>query len=878
MQMLQMRALVTYTPPVTRLALSRRCLLALLLTVAWSTSLVSLAHGATLPDGRAYELVTRYEEGGREVGLDGAEIGIGVPSVNGDAFDWESLSGCCGATTGSLELYQSDRGPDGWQTKAITPNPGEALGGGDLLEGILEEQVPVFWSPDLSSTIFLTPAAYSAGDHRPAKSRVNELYSAGPDGSLTWLSQGPSGSGDSVHSVTFDGATPNAKDVVFSTQEQLTPNAIGMETNEEQQYLYVRDVETGSTRLVNVNNSGSVLGLYGAVFGDGSAFNEGYLPVNRNGTTTNAISEDGSKIFFATPSEAGGNETAEAPSHLYMRDLSNETTTSLDDPSSSGSARYEGAAQNGSLAFFSSDEGLDGASSAKELYEFNATDEEIGSAAPMSAIPISSGEYVGISAVSNDGTRVFFIDDSVLAPNTNPVGRAAVEGEPNMYAYDTRTGQTTFIATVPLGDVSECNNVCATSEPGGLVYEPDIDRPVYPTPDGSVLTFETTGNITGKNHYPETVLTAATAEGHGEDERTLDVASTAGFHAGQAVEVGSGEDEQVEEIETIDSPTEMTLTWTQQFLSFKPHAAGEAVVQPTFQVYRYSTAENSLLCISCAPAGAVSSDATVGLSGGGSYAPQGETVPMSEDGSRIFFEASAPLLAGVQASSTGGLEPRNVYEWEHGKLSLISDGSASEFIFYGTTPSGNDTFFRTRAQMTSTETGGAETIYDARVGGGFPEPAPPVPCTAEDCRAPAAATEFSIPASATLKGPLPSTTEPSLTAPHLLVASITAAERDALARTGHITLEVTVTAPGKVAGQALAKLNGKMQRVARASVTLEHPGTAALKLSLSRAAMQALAKSGSLSLQLQISYSASGTVEQAKLKLTSDSHAAGARR
>ena len=38
-----------------------------------------LAYGASLPDNRAYELVTRYAEDGREVGLNGAEAGSRHP-------------------------------------------------------------------------------------------------------------------------------------------------------------------------------------------------------------------------------------------------------------------------------------------------------------------------------------------------------------------------------------------------------------------------------------------------------------------------------------------------------------------------------------------------------------------------------------------------------------------------------------------------------------------------------------------------------------------------------------------------------------------------------------------------------------------------------
>jgi hypothetical protein len=852
-------------------------LAAALLAVLCSLALAPGAGAATLPDGRAYELVTRYEEGGREVGINGAEAIYGFPSVNGEAFDWESEGNCCGATSGAAELYQSDRTPNGWQTKAVNPDPGEALGG-SILTGLIEEQWPLFWSPDLNNTIFETPASYAAGDERPRHTDTKDLYLEGPTGSLKWLSQGPSGAGTAPDTAIFEGATPNGEEAAFNSAEQLTPNATGLDTEYQQRYLYVRDTENETTRLVDVNNDGSLLGEHGAILGDGTGVTGGLYPIASNGSTTHAISADGSKIFFETPWEAVGAETGELPSHLYMRDLADETTTALDDPSFTGSARYEGASADGSLVFFSSDEGLDGASTAKELYEFNTTSRQIGLAPPMTAVPVSSGEYVGTSAVANDGSRVFFVDDSVLASNTNSVGRAAITGAPNMYVYDTGTGKITFITTLPLGDVSQCEPACATTDPGGLVGEPDVERLAYPTPDGSVFVFESSGDLTNQNQSAETTLTAATPLGHGEDETTITVASTAGFMAGQRISIGSGEKIETAEIETIESPTEMKLAWTQGFLRLQPHEAGETVAAPTLQVYRYSTSDSSLVCISCIPAGVIStSDALMGLGGGGSYAPDGETVPLSENGSRIFFESAYPLLPGVQAlPPSPSLRLGNVYEWESGALSLISNGTTAEFLLDGTTPSGNDVFMMTRAQLTSAETDGERVVYDARVGGGFPEQAAPAPCAAQDCRAPVPATEFSVPASATLRGLGRGPVAPGATTPTLRVAKISAAQRSELARTGRITLVVTAAA-GKIVGEALAKLHGRMQRVAHGSVTLAHAGTAALTLSLNRAAMSALAKSGSLALQLQISSSGAATVELAKLELASDKYATRAR-
>ena len=141
-------------------------LLALCACLVWGGA---AAVAATLPDGRAYELVTPLEK-------NGVEVGTGVPSIDGNAVDWQAPGGCCGATSAAQTLYQSSRTGSGWQTKALTPTPNRPL------VGVTEEQNPVFWTGDLSQTIFSTPASYAAGDERPSGSGDLDLYLQGPSG------------------------------------------------------------------------------------------------------------------------------------------------------------------------------------------------------------------------------------------------------------------------------------------------------------------------------------------------------------------------------------------------------------------------------------------------------------------------------------------------------------------------------------------------------------------------------------------------------------------------------------------------------------------------------------------------------------------------
>ena len=816
-----------------------------------------------LPDCRAYELVTRFEEGGREAGLDGLETGIGVPSAGGRAVDWEAVGACCQASSAALNLYQSTRRSDGWQTSALTPAPSRPL------VGLFEEQVPVFWSSDLSQTIFSTPASYAAGDERPGNSRADDLYLRSPSGTLTWLSQGQVGNATAPDSATFDGATPDASEVVFSSVEALTPDATRLATlDPPPQYLYVRDLATETTSLVDVYGEGAseqLIGPDGATLGNGGPLEEGGAqPPTFAGTTTNAISDDGSKIFFESPPAEAHGLPEGAAAHLYVRDLDDDQTTALDDPTSSGSARYEGAAADGSLAFFTSDEALDGAPSADELYEFDT--------ATKATIQISTGNsgseptdgIVGVSAISNDGSHVYFVDDSVLATNSGAHGRTAAKGQPNLYVYNTRTRATVFIATLAWLDVDDCNTTCGEGRPAVLVAEPDTDRPSVPTPDGSVLVFESSGDLTGENSSPASALTATARIG----ERTITVASTAGFLVGHTITIGTGAAEELDVVSAVEGATQLTLGDG----LVGEHAAEAAVAEPNFEVYRYSEAGSSLVCISCTPIGVTpTASATLGDSGGGSYAPPEHAVAMSEDGSRIFFDSPDPLVPkaaeSVEVPGLFGtsLEPPNVYEWEDGRVFLISDGSTAGSYLDGTTPSGEDVFFTTPSQLVPTQFGGGEDIYDARIGGGFPAPpASVVSCEGQECRTTTGPTAFlPIPASATVTG----AGNPSQADALFAVAAITAAQRARLARGGRVTLIVSSSSAGTITLIATARLHGRQQRVLHASVALAKAGRAALTLRLSTAARVVVAKSGSLALRLEASDTASSAVKIADLAL-----------
>jgi DNA-binding beta-propeller fold protein YncE len=161
--------------------------------------------------------------------------------------------------------------------------------------------------------------------------------------------------------------------------------------------------------------------------------------------------------------------------------------------------------------------------------------------------------------------------------------------------------------------------------------------------------------------------------------------------------------------------------------------AGRSAAAGIPEIYHWSTTEG-LACVSCGAglmrAGAGMPGPTLRLADAG-----GSGNPLSEDGRKVFFSTRDSLIP----QDTNGKE--DVYEWEGGTDFLITSGGAgSNSYFVDASPSGKDVFFATRERLVKSDVDDNIDVYDAREGGGFPEPpgeAPP--CEGESCRPPSAA-------------------------------------------------------------------------------------------------------------------------------------------
>jgi hypothetical protein len=159
---------------------------------------------------------------------------------------------------------------------------------------------------------------------------------------------------------------------------------------------------------------------------------------------------------------------------------------------------------------------------------------------------------------------------------------------------------------------------------------------------------------------------------------------------------------------------------------------------PDTEVYLYDAAAASLLCVSCNP---------TGERPGGSASIPGALVNgttsvyrprvLSADGRRLFFDSEDALVSGDTDAAT------DVYQWEAtgegscteapGCVSLISGGRGEGGTFLDASADGADVYFLTGDSLVASDPGSIDA-YDARIGGGLPEPQAPFPCNGDACQ------------------------------------------------------------------------------------------------------------------------------------------------
>jgi hypothetical protein len=170
------------------------------------------------------------------------------------------------------------------------------------------------------------------------------------------------------------------------------------------------------------------------------------------------------------------------------------------------------------------------------------------------------------------------------------------------------------------------------------------------------------------------------------------------------------------------------------------------------EFYLYDAEADVSQCVSCTTDGLPSSNVIgwIRAFNGSAQASFHEASTLSEDGRFVFFSTAESLVP----SDSNGAVDAYVFDSTTGEQKLISSGEnqyASYFL--AASRDGSDIFFVTRERLSKWDVDNNYDAYDARIGGGFPEPPPPPPsCQGDACQPPSPTLNDPTPASSSFIG------------------------------------------------------------------------------------------------------------------------------
>ncbi len=733
-------------------------------------------HSTALPDCRAYELVTPAgKDAGEPLGAlttDSRERKQeGAPgaraALDGGRFAWWSeyalpesaLSSPYEVGTPGLQ-YLSTRSAGGWSSENVIPPQ-------SIEYGLACQQAVgmVGWSPELDRGVLadgiaqeseLSPGGPFTGEglecgHDEPRLAAEErggfqnlFLRDGEGGSYQLVNVTPAAApnprpshpGQEYFPASFLAGSSDLSHIAFEEELPLTAEAerISPEVEEacekeergcweghDNLYEWSEGAVggAGTVKLVTVLPDGSPVegGLAGAGRNNGGGgLGENsvspFLLAPNVAAFRHAVSADGSRIFF----EAGGG--------LYVRE-SGTTTVRIDAAQSGlptaddGGGEFMGASVDGTKVYFTADaEHLPTADtvpgSGKNLYLCELPPEAGGQCQLTDLTPAAEAGVLGMSG-SNEGTPeeeasgnpyVYFVATGVLTTGPGPL-----PGQPNLYLR--HGGATKFIATLAGGEEGKG--------------------------EGGVPCTKTTSQGSCRVSYGD----SCDWTGRGGCEFI--------YGSGQLISAFGGLTSRVSgngRFLAFNSIRSLTGYDNEDAASQAPGEKTDA------EIFLYDAATEELRCASCNPDPSVKPTAPATIRwpatpNGNTYQhavyPQGNLT----DSGQLFFESPDALLP---ADDGGAL---SVYEYAGGQLSLVSPGgSETESIFLDATPDGSDAFFMTARQLVPRDLDTAFDVYDARVGGGFPETSEVASgCEGEACRAMTPPAPFPEPGTATFVGP-----------------------------------------------------------------------------------------------------------------------------
>jgi hypothetical protein len=666
-----------------------------------------------VPGCRAYELVTPASKdsgepkavvaGLRESSLYATGEGM-YTSETGDRMAWTSEYPLPGSNWAGLD-YLSTRGANGWSTENVIPP--QSVSNGTDCPGLVAIAA---YSIDLSTSVLADGFAQLGsfkGEALECGHDEPPLVAGEPEGfqNLFLRDNGP-GSYQLVNVTPSNAPAPHPAPFdsqYFPAAFLAGSNSLSLVVFEEELPL-VPGAPAGDD-LYSWSRSDGMVSLV-SVLPDGT-------PVGGRlaGSTRNTERDESTQEFV--PFNIAGSRHAvsgdgsriffQADGNLYVRE-NGTSTTQLDltqrGAGSSGGGTFTVASEDGSRVFFTDENQLTADSKAEagkpDLYEY-----DLGKPLGERLTDISKtgsaepADVLGIAGASNDASYLYYVADGVLssgAPSGTPAS-GPVDGQPNLYVL--HGGATSFIATLdPNNDYCDWASTRCVSHPlfGGSTARVSSN--------GTFVGFESDQSLTGYDNVGPTC-----------------VPGEAGGTVG---------------------------------------TVGKYTPGPCEEIFLYQAEINRLECASCDPSGGQPVwPGTIRFPGQASQDQEmRDSHPQRNvsDSGEVFFESKDAL---VPAATNGRL---NVYVYEDGQSRLLSSGtSETDSYFLEASPDGGNVFFATsQALLPGQDTDSAFDIYDARAGGGFPEPIPPpAPCEeGASCRgALGLAPTFQAPGSAIFIGP-----------------------------------------------------------------------------------------------------------------------------
>ncbi len=740
------------------------------------------ASASTLPDNRAYELVSSpssnanvYPPEGEFVALANRTYRLVRASSAGDAVVYLGDPPPEGAGAGDIggrngNEYIAKRGPGGWTQSDLQLSSALWYQGfsSDLSVGVLSPEEPIAPITSLSAA---SPAAPENCIVPPAPPPLFS-YTSDDRGYHALLSSTPTQAptdctGEFAGGNAGTGTVPQYSDLLFQSQYALTSEAARAGP-----YQNLYDSVGGRLHLVNVLPDGEPEPGPDAQFPPTSIiFPEGEGRESPIGPATlgapNDISADGSRVFWRSLKTGD----------LYVRENPDREQSAI----VAGSSLVNG--------------------------------EQCAEPAKACTVQIDASQTGGVGGdgawrdASPDGSKVYFTDCNRLTTESTAVSTegcaheaSALGGHPeqavvtgnDLYEYDTASGRLSDLtidenAGDPLR--ADVQGVLGTSENGEYVYfvaggalapGSEVRKCQQAGTKNAQEEKEAAEEQEGKAppgrgcnlyllHSGKTSFIATLSPKDSIGERNLSI----GPAFGDWVLEAGGRTAQV----TPDGHSVL-------FRSVRPLTGydnqavnpGTKRSEPVPEVFVYDADSGRIVCASCNPHGTPPTSnlklpaASMGEGGtpsellaNGAFLPLSNNdtfLPrlISEDGGRVFFVTGQPLAP----QAVNGLQ--NVYEWERedegtcpagrpqGCIYLLSGGtSTDESYFLDASANGNDVFFRTRAKLVPEARNENMALYDARVGGGFSETS--TACTGTGCQGvPPSPPIFATPSSVTFNG------------------------------------------------------------------------------------------------------------------------------